>query len=266
MNEPRIVALWPDGSRHNPPEEAERPRIEIHQPARPRHSPCPAVLVFPGGGYTTRAAHEADPFAEFYAQHGYVGVVCHYRVKPHYFPAPMLDAARAIRMVRHLAPELDIDPAAIAILGFSAGGHLVCSLASQPALAQDPADDLADRYDARPNRLIAAYPVVSLVQHNRNLAPNLLGETFTEADRERVSSELHVTAEHPPTFLFHTTDDPVVPAQQSIDYAQALMAAGVSVELHLYASGPHGVGLAQHRPTLRSWPALTVDWLAGLEG
>ena len=128
------------------------------------------------------------------------------------------------------------------------------------------ADDLADRYDARPNRLIAAYPVVSLVQHNRNLAPNLLGETFTEADRERVSSELHVTAEHPPTFLFHTTDDPVVPAQQSIDYAQALMAAGVSVELHLYASGPHGVGLAQHRPTLRSWPALTVDWLAGLEG
>jgi acetyl esterase/lipase len=108
--------------------------------------------------------------------------------------------------------------------------------------------------------------VVSLVKHNRDLASNLLGEAFSEQDRERVSSELHVTDEHPPTFLFHTTDDPVVPAEQSIEYARALMAAGVSVELHLYASGPHGVGLAQHRPTLRSWPRLTVDWLAGLEG
>lgn len=265
MSDPHVIFLWPDGSRHNPPEPAERPRIEIHQPAQPRRRPCPAVLVFPGGGYVMRAQHEADPFAQFYARHGYVGIVCHYRVKPHYYPAPMLDAARAIRLVRHLAPDQGIDPKAIAILGFSAGGHLVCTIASQPNLAQDPEDDLAGRYAARPDRLIAAYPAVSLVKHNRDLAPNLLGDTFTEEDRIRLSSERHVTCEHPPAFLFHTSDDAVVPAAQSIDYALALMAAGVSVELHLYASGPHGVGLAQHRPALRSWAGLTLDWLAAQE-
>ena len=262
MSTPQIIPLWPDGSPHNPADPAERPRIEIHRPAQPLGSPCPAVLVFPGGGYVTRAPHEADPFAEFFAQHGYVGIVCHYRVKPHYYPAPMADAARAIRMVRHIASEQDIASDQLAILGFSAGGHLVCTMASQPGLGSAPEDDLAGLVSARPDRLIAAYPVVSLVKYNRKLAFNLLGPSFEEEDRVRLCSELHVTAEHPPTFLFHTVDDPVVPAEQSVDYALALKAAGVPVELHLYASGPHGVGLAQDRPALRSWPRLMLDWLA----
>lgn len=265
MTDPQIIPLWPDGSLHNPPEPSERPRIEIHHPTQPRRKPCPAVLVFPGGGYVTRAPHEAAPFGRFYAEHGYVGIVCHYRVKPHYYPAPVVDAARAIRMVRHIASEHGIAPNQLAILGFSAGGHLVCTMASQPDLVHDPEDDLASHFSARPDRLIAAYPAVSLVKHNRNLAPNLLGPTFSEEDRIRLSSELHVTADHPPTFLFHTTDDAVVPAEQSIDYALALKAAGVPVELHLYASGPHGVGLAQDRPALRSWPQLTLDWLVAQE-
>ena len=262
MSNARIIPLWPDGSPHNPTDPAERPRIEIHAPGEPLGRPCPAVLVFPGGGYVTRAPHEADPFAAFFAEHGYVGIVCHYRVKPHYYPAPMADAARAIRMVRSIAPEHDIDADRLAILGFSAGGHLVCTMASQPDLVRVPEDDLSDRFSGRPNRLMAAYPAVSLVKHNRNLAPNLLGDAVQADDRAQLSSELHVTPDHPPTFLFHTTDDPVVPAEQSVDYALALKAAGVPVELHLYASGPHGVGMAQDRPSLRSWPGLMVDWLA----
>jgi len=116
-----VVNLWPDGSSHNPTDPAERPRIEIHEPAQPATGPRAAVIICPGGGYTHRAEHEGAPFARLFAEHGIVGIVCHYRAYPHLFPAPIADAARAVRLTRHLADRFGIDPDRVGLMGFSGG-------------------------------------------------------------------------------------------------------------------------------------------------
>jgi len=263
VTEPIIINLWPDGSTNNPADPNERPRIEIYQPTPPSAAPRPAVVVCPGGGYVGRAPHEGEPFGRFFAVHGLVGIVCHYRVSPHYFPAPMADAARAMRMTRHLAPRLGADPRRVAIMGFSAGGHLACTTATQPDLHHDPQDDLATRYSARPDRAILAYPVVSMLEGL--CAENLLGKSATKGQWRQMSNELHVTEKNPPVFLFHTADDPIVPVSHSLRFAEACLAKGVPVEMHIYESGRHGVGLATDLPKLASWTGLLVDWLSGWE-
>jgi acetyl esterase/lipase len=259
MSQPVVITLWPDGSKNNPADPNERPRIEIHQPSTPSSGLRPAVVVCPGGGYAMRAPHEADPFAQLFAEHGLVGIVCHYRVAPNRFPAPMADAARAMRLTRCQAERFGIDPARIALMGFSAGGHLACTTGTQPDLFHEPEDDLVGRYSARPDRLILAYPVVSML--DGLCAPNLLGEKPTVEQKRQMSNELFVTEKNPPVFLFHTADDPVVPISHSLRFAQACLAKGVGVEMHIYAHGRHGVGLAQDLPDLASWPGLMIDWL-----
>jgi acetyl esterase/lipase len=259
----RTINLWPDGSAQNPPEAGERPRLELYLPAAPSPQPRPAVVVLPGGGYGMRAPHEGAPFAELFAAHGLVSLVCHYRVAPHRFPAPMADAARALRLTRALADELSIDPQRLALLGFSAGGHLACTTGTQPELHREPDDDLVGHFSARPDRLILAYPVVSMTQdYHVGSSENLLGPEPPEVLRRQFSNELHVTAANPPVFLFHTASDEGVPVSNSIRFAQACLAHGVPTALHVYPRGPHGVGLAEDDPELRSWPQLLLDWLA----
>ncbi|MHB1295264.1 MAG: alpha/beta hydrolase [Anaerolineae bacterium] len=260
MPDPTIINLWPDGSPNNPPDAALRPRLEVYRPETPLASPCPAVVVLPGGGYSGLAPHEAEPFARYFAAHGYVGIICRYRVAPHRFPAPMADAARGMRLVRGRAAEWGIDAGRVALIGFSAGGHLACTTATQPDLHHDPEDDLVGRYSPRPDRLILAYPVVSML--DGLCAQNLLGPDAPREAWSQMSNQLHVTPANPPAFIFHTANDPVVPVQHSLGFAEACLAQGVSVELHVYRSGPHGVGLASGDPKLASWMPLLLDWLA----
>ncbi|MHB9031420.1 MAG: alpha/beta hydrolase [Anaerolineae bacterium] len=256
MSKSIVVNLWPDNSSNNPPG-GPRPYMEIYPPTKPLADPAPAVIVLPGGGYEVLAPHEAVPFGEFWAAHGYVGVVCYYRVAPNRFPAPMADAARAVRLVRTRAAEFGVDPHKVAIMGFSAGGHLACTTATQPDLWHDPQDDLVGKISARPDRAILAYPVISM---RRGLcAKSLLGEPTREM-KLQMSNELHVTADTPPIFIFHTADDAVVPVSHSLNYAAACRKAGVPVELHVYRTGHHGVGLASQMPDLKSWMGLALDW------
>jgi acetyl esterase/lipase len=257
----QIEMLWPEGCVHNG-EGSDPPRIEIFQPTERTGESTPAIIVCPGGGYTHRADHEGAPFAEFFARQGMVGIVCHYRVAPNRHPAPYSDVARAIRLVRSKADELNIDPGRIGLMGFSAGGHNACTVATQPDLYRDEYDDQAGRFSARPDRLILAYPVVSFVSFpHQGSALNLLGPAASRRRLRELSGERHVDADTPPTFIFHTVDDPVVPVENSIQFAQAARRAEVPVTLHAYAHGPHGVGMASDDPTLRSWPTLLIDWL-----
>lgn len=263
MSEPVYIDLWPTGSANAVETQDVLPHIEVYLPQGKSDTPRSAVVVCPGGGYAKRAPHEGAPFAELFAAQGIVGIVCHYRVWPHIYPAPQADAARAMRLVRSKAAEFNIDPEKIAIMGFSAGGHLASSIAVQPDLYHDPDDDLIDKFSARPNRAILCYPVLSMVkEYHHGSAENLLGVNASEVQRRQMSSELQVNADTPPTFLFHTADDASVPVSNSLRFASACIQHGISIELHVYPHGHHGVGLAYDEPTLKGWPLLLLDWLA----
>ena len=256
------LPLWPTGGPNNPPANQPQPRLEIYQPTGFDPKPRAAIIVCPGGGYSFLAPHEGDPFAALFAAHGFVSAVLYYRVAPWKFPAPQADACRAIRLLRANGALFGIDPHRIGLMGFSAGGHLTATTAAQPDLHRDPHDDLVGTVSARPDRAILGYPVTSFTQFaHEGCVATLLGTTTDRKMREQLSNEKQVTAAHPPTFLFHTADEEVVPVQHSLLYADACRRAKVPVELHVYQSGVHGVGLALDNPTLCSWTDLLLDWL-----
>ncbi len=236
------------------------PTLTWFMPVRPTGA---AVVVCPGGGYGMLADHEGAPVAEWLAGLGITAAVLRYRVAPHRHPAPLLDAARAIRTLRHRAEELKLDARRIGILGFSAGGHLASTISTHHDVGDESAADPIERHSSRPDFSILLYPVISMqsdVTHHGSVDA-LLGENPAQADRWNLSNELRIRPDTPPAFLFHTMDDAAVPVENAVRYALGLRAAGVSAELHIYASGPHGVGLAGDHAALRSWPGLCADWL-----
>jgi len=258
---PAPIPLWPAGAA---PEGAFRPYLEpwpLAAPDRPRG----AVLVLPGGGYGGRADHEAAPVAQRFRQAGLHAFVVHYRVAPHRHPAPLRDAARAVRIVRGRASEWGVDPSRIAVCGFSAGGHLAASLGVHFETAGSQTADDLDALSARPDALVLGYPVITAGQHTHGGSlRNLLGENPSPEALRLASVELHVTRSTPPAFLWHTADDPGVPVENSLAFASALRGAGVPFELHVYPSGPHGLGLAPAHPHVATWAELCCEWLAGM--
>jgi acetyl esterase/lipase len=154
-----------------------------------------------------------------------------------------------------------VDPAAIGLLGFSAGGHLVATAGTHYDEGQDTGDAV-EKYSCRPDALILCYPVISFAEfRHQGSMVNLIGENPPEALRQSLSNELQVTADTPPTFLWHTADDAGVPVQNSLLFAQALSANDVEYELHVYRSGQHGLGLAPELPHIASWMDLCAEWL-----
>ena len=266
-----VFPLWPKGSPNEKIADADMPNgvpsLVFHKP--PVHGelkkPRPCVLICPGGGYAMRAEHEGTPFAHLFGLNGIYAGVIHYRVIPNNFPAPYADAARAIRYVRANAETLGVDPKRIAIMGFSAGGHLASTVAIQPELWLDPEDDLAGKVSARPDRMILGYPVVSGISdpHDGSFI-NIIGEKEGEKNeklRRQLSNELHVTKKSPPAFIIHKANDGSVPVQNSLRLALAYAAAGVSCETHIYKEGDHGLGAALHVPKLKSWTHLLMSWM-----
>jgi len=256
------LPLWPAGCPNNPPADQPQPRLTVFQPDRNGTTPRAAILVCPGGGYGGLAPHEGDPLAALFTAYGMVGAVLTYRVAPWRFPAPQADACRGIRLLRANAAQFGIDPARVGIMGFSAGGHLAATTATQPDLHHDAHDDLVATISARPDRAILGYPVVTFGKYTHlGSVHNLLGNPPDPKMRAQLCNEKHITAAHPPVFLFHTADDGAVPVQNSLHYAEACRRAGVPVELHVYQTGNHGVGLALGNPALCGWSRLLLDWL-----
>jgi acetyl esterase/lipase len=168
--------------------------------------------------------------------------------------------------VRARAVELGVSPDRIGVMGFSAGGHLAATAATRFDAGRASANDPVDRTGSRPDFLILAYPVITMVESftHAGSVRNLLGENPTPALLRELSNELHVSAQTPPTFLFHTSTDTGVPPKNSIVFYQALLRHGVPAEMHLFASGPHGVGLALDDPMLGYWPTLLANWMRGM--
>jgi acetyl esterase/lipase len=224
-----------------------------------------AVVIAPGGGYGGLAInHEGRQVANWFNSLGISAFVLKYRLGPKYHnPVELNDAKRAVRLVRARAKEFGIDPNHIGFMGFSAGGHLTSTIATHFDSGDASAADPIDRVSSRPDFAILAYPVVSsdpAISHKGSFK-NLLGDNPDPDQLKDMSNELHVTKDTPPSFLFHTSDDPVVPVLNSVRFYEALVAAHVPAELHIFEHGPHGVGLDLGDPILAEWPVLLRNWL-----
>jgi acetyl esterase/lipase len=223
-----------------------------------------AVIVLPGGGYVNHAAHESEPVARWIAGLGLAAFVLRYRVAPFRHPWPLADAQRAIRVVRSRSAEWGIDPSKIGILGFSAGGHLAVSAGTLHALSCYEPLDAADATSARPDFVIACYPVVTFgpYRHSGSMV-SLLGENPDPALRRLLSLEESVDERTAPTFIWHTANDQGVPVDNSLLLASSLSLHKVPFELHVFPDGRHGLGLAADRPEVGVWTELAARWIVG---
>ncbi len=222
-----------------------------------------AIIVCPGGGYSHLADHEGRPVAEWLNALGITAFVLKYRLGPRYHhPAPLQDAARAIRTVRARATEWNVDPKRIGILGFSAGGHVASTIGTHFDSGKPDASDPIERVSSRPDLMILIYPVITMREFaHAGSKRMLLGETPPADLVALLSNEEQVTKETPPAFLVHTANDPAVPVENSLRFAEALKKAGVPFELNVYERGPHGFGLGGDDPILSTWPHRCEQWL-----
>ncbi|MGA3185870.1 MAG: alpha/beta hydrolase [Bryobacteraceae bacterium] len=255
--------LWPNGAPGAlGTAEEDKPSLTPYLAKSPNGT---AVIVCPGGSYMHLATdHEGVQIAKWLNSLGISAFVLQYRLGPKYHhPVMIHDAQRAIRTVRTHAASLHIQPDRIGIWGFSAGGHLASTAATHFDAGDPNAPDPIDRARSRPDFAILAYPVISLNSEYTHAGSrtNLLGATPDQKLLDDLSNDQRVTPQTPPTFLFHTSDDPVVPVENSVRFYLALRKAGVPTEMHIFENGPHGVGLAPTDATLSVWSALLANWL-----
>ena len=264
---PETVVLWPGEAPGEvgaiPPEKAEtqggilrvsnvfHPMMTLFRP-EPSKNTGAAVLICPGGGYNILASdHEGDQVAKFLVDQGVTGIVLKYRVPrragtPNTEPPPqaLMDAQRAMGLVRRHAAEWKIDPTRVGILGFSAGGHLA---AWASATAGDrrtyPPVDSADKLNAHPDFAVLIYPAY-----------------LTRKGSDALAAEVPVDAEYPATFFAMAGDDPLG-VDGSLALYKALKAAKVPAEIHIYATGGHGFGMNKTEHPSASWPTRMADWM-----
>lgn len=221
-----------------------------------------AVVIFPGGGYGGRAEHEGDVIGEWLQSLGITAFVCEYRVAPYQHPAELSDAQRAVRYVRYNAEKYGFDTDKIAVMGFSAGGHLAASVST---LYDYPAYDKTDEVDevsARPDASVLCYPVIDMGEYTHEGSRiNLLGENATKEMIELMSLQNRVTKDTPEAFIWHTSSDNIVNSMNSMMYCSALQREGVLNELHIYPVGPHGLGIKESIPYVTSWKNDFIKWL-----
>jgi acetyl esterase/lipase len=245
--------------------DADRPTLTVYRASR--NAVGTGIIVAPGGSYGALAAdHEGRQVASLFNAMGITAFVLKYRLGPRYHhPVELGDAQRAIRTVRSRAEEFGVAADRIGMMGFSAGGHLTATAGTHFDAGKPDAPDPIDRASSRPDFLILAYPVISFdpaIAHAGSVR-NLLGDNPDPRLIEDLSNDRRVGPDTPPSFLFHTTADAGVPAENSVRFYLALRKAKVPAEMHIFENGPHGVGLALGDPALSVWPTLLANWLRG---
>ncbi len=280
------IDLWPDGAPGAPhllPVETvverstdrqltdravygiSRPRLVVFRPERPNGA---GLLVMPGGGYRWVVIDkEGYEIGRHLSARGFTVFVLFYRLPGEGWSAgadvALADAQRAMRLIRHGAGDLGLDPARIAAMGFSAGGHVCADLATRFASRVYQPVDAADSISARPRLAAPIYPVISMTPPLAHAGSRrlLLGDNATPAREAAHSPDRNVPPDAPPVFLVHAEDDESVPVGNSLLLHAALRARGVPVEMHLFTHGGHGFGLrrAIGKPAA-SWPDLFLAW------
>lgn len=271
-----VVPLWKDRAPLAVGDsELDKPSMAVYLAPKETATGA-AVVICPGGGYGFLAAdHEGKQIADFFNSHGVHAFVLKYRIVGKDRPgplgkAPLLDAQRAIRLVRANAVNYHLDlHQTVGIIGFSAGGHLASTAATHFDEGDKDVADPVDRLSCRPSFAVLGYPVVSMedgVTHGGSKL-NLLGKNPDPKLVEEYSNEKRVTAKTPPTFIFQTDADTAVPAENAVRFYLALRKAKVPAELHVYEKGRHGVGLGSDPKWTggdtytASWPDRLAAWL-----
>lgn len=219
------------------------------------------IIIFPGGGYRMLADHEGAPVAEKFVSLGFHAAVCKYRVAPVHYPVQLEDARNAVRCMREHAQKLHIKPDKIAVLGFSAGGHLAAMVSNMPG---EPV--------SRPDVSILCYAVLSAnpeLIHSGSFQ-NLFGCEPEKSVRDQFSWPEVANADTPPAFLWHMANDDTVSSDNSVEYFRALQKLNIPAELHIYPGGMHGLGIGD-RPGyegqfqwMKSWSELCAVFLRNL--
>jgi acetyl esterase/lipase len=280
------LKLWPDGipgSKTDPSyvekitttegritrcEKVVTPDLTVFLPV-PEKANGAAVLICPGGGYGVLAFdHEGNAIAKWLNDNGIAGIILKYRLPSDQIMidksiGPLQDAQEAMRVIRRNAVSWKINPDRVGVIGFSAGGHLASTLSTHYA---EKVYDVKDNTSARPNFSLLIYPVVSFdtVITHRGTRNNLIGLKPSEEQVRRFSNELQITADTPPAFLVHSSDDNAVPVMNSIGYFKGLQKNNIPVELHIFQKGDHGYGLSPNGGTESSWPGLCIKWLKAM--
>lgn len=252
-----ILPLWWEKKSCPGVDNPFQPYFEIYPTTT--NEPRGAVIVCPGGGYAMRADYEGGAVAEHYRKLGLHAFVLQYRVAPYRHPEPLYDAARIVRMVRAEADKWKIKPDKIAILGFSAGGHLAGSLGVH--YEDVPADKDFPGISCRPDALILCYAVLN---DHQGSFDNLMGPDRSPEQSAYCRLDRYVNAMTPPAYLWHTAQDETVPVENTLDFAGALSQYHISFEMHVFPMGPHGIGLGEQFPETTVWPELSVKWLRNL--
>jgi len=236
--------------------------VTVYRPV-PAKNTGAAIVICPGGGYQRHVSErEGHPIARWLTDHGITGVVLEYRLPQGRSQVPLLDAQRAIRMVRSRAAEWQIDPQRIGIMGFSAGGHVASTAGTHFDDGDPKAADAVARVSCRPDFMILIYPVVTMGELTHGGSKkNLLGAEPAAELVRLYSNELQVTDRTPPVFLVHAIDDKTVPLANSTMLRDALQTHHVPVELLEMPSGGHGLNGCQG-PLWEEWKAKALVWLA----
>lgn len=249
----------------------QEPTIEVYLPAK-ANANGQAMLILPGGGYQILAYDwEGTDIAKFLNGKGITGIVVKYRLpsavsQKDKHLVPLIDAQRAMRLVRKNAKEFNIDASKIGIMGFSAGGHLAATLGTHFEDKVYEGIDEIDQLSARPDFMALCYPVISFKQMfaHQGSRKNLTGEESGPNIIAYFSNEEQVTDKTPPTFLLHAADDPGVPVQNSLAFFQALREKDVPATMHIYPEGGHGFSLARDNVHLRGWTERLFEWMESL--
>ena len=250
----------------------QKPDIAIFLPSK-KNATGEAVVICPGGGYQILAYDwEGSDIASWLNSKGIAAFVLKYRLPGstnNIVPrlSPLMDAQRALRMVRSNAEKWNLDPGKIGIMGFSAGGHLASTLSTHYDAGDPDSPDPVDRVSCRPDFSILIYPVISFADGvtHQGSKRSLLGENPDPKLVEYYSNELQVTEDTPPAILIHSADDGGVPLQNSLGYYDAIRKYNKQSELHVYPYGGHGYSLAIGRGHLSTWPDRVIDWLGYLD-
>ncbi|MDB5456038.1 MAG: hypothetical protein JWP92_1623 [Caulobacter sp.] len=238
-----------------------KPTLTVFRPAKPNGA---AVMLAPGGSYE-RVVMDKEGFemARWLSDRGYTAFVLLYRLPGDGWASgpdvALQDAQRAVRLIRARAGAMGFDPARVAIMGFSAGGHVAASLTTRFDAKVYDRIDAADDLSARPDLSALIYPVITMRPDKVHMGSRnqLLGANPTEAAIAAYSPESGVTAAVPPVFQLHAADDKTVPVENSLLMFAALRAQAIPTELHVFEEGGHGFGLrgVVGKP-VAAWPAL----------